>query len=140
MITTTTQTIFNCKCERKECGHEWVARKKPRRCAKCKYYTWNKEDHRLRNPYENVQPGSRIENGKNAPRQPNHKDMLDTLVKAGEIIEDVIVTNGPCNHRKNHCLCQETKVLAGIEYHVARLRSLLEPVEVKVEAEEAVVA
>ena len=114
-----TRTVFRCKCVR--CKHEWDALKKPKRCAKCKYLTWNGEDHRFTDPYAKVPAASQIETGKKAPSRLYPKAILDTFIKARVIINQLIHDN-PCEHAKGACVCNEREVLAEMDRQIAKLQ------------------
>lgn len=48
------KTVYKCRCEAVNpangtlCGHEWESFTLPDRCAKCKRYTWNGVDKRVK--------------------------------------------------------------------------------------------
>ena len=46
-------SVYQCHCEcinedGTPCGHDWKAFKFPKRCAKCKRYTWDGTDRRVK--------------------------------------------------------------------------------------------
>lgn len=149
MITLETRTVFHCKCVRPECGWEWDALKKPRRCAKCKYRTWNGEDQRFTDPYtpngspwarKAVPPGSRIAIGKKVPSQPpSYREMLKTFTEARKIIDQVIFEYGACNHDKNECICAEVKTLANIDRQIRKLSTFTDTSALTVKSEEILI-
>lgn len=125
-ITLKTKTVFRCKCIL--CAHEWDADKKPFRCASCKNRRWNGEDHRYREPYQGFGDGvpvpSQIKTGDPAPRPPNNSALLETLINAKAIIEEVVEQN-PCDHKKKtQCVCAEKELVTQIDTHINRLRGL----------------
>jgi hypothetical protein len=122
-ISLKTKTVFHCKCIRPECLHEWDADTKPLRCAKCKYRTWNGEDHRRPDPYREVPVPSQIEVGTEAPRPPSYEGMLDSFTKARAVIYELIEQN-PCVHSKGQCVCGEKELLTEIDKHLVRLMAL----------------
>lgn len=124
-ITFKTRTVFHCVCIRPECRHEWDALKKPRRCAGCKYRSWNGEDHRLPDPYRGVPVASQIENGKAAPSPPSTEALLDTLNTARTVIADLVASNSPCTHKKGECICKEKEFLTTIDQQIKSLKALL---------------
>lgn len=133
MITVETRTVLHCKCERPECGHEWdsfrrdnktgkLVSEKPKRCAKCKYLGWNREDRRRSDPFEFAPPDALAANGKVPQLRP--KDLLDTLTAAQEILQLLIADLGPCDHAKKICVCQETEALVKVNRQIKTLAKL----------------
>jgi len=122
-ITLKTMTVFHCKCIRPSCQHEWDAFTKPLRCARCKYRSWNGEDHRKPDPFENVPVASQIATGTEAPQQPGHEPLLDSLVRAREVIA-LLIKQNPCNHAHNECVCAEKDVLRQLDQRIEKLRAL----------------
>lgn len=120
-ITLKTKTVFHCKCIREECQHEWDALTKPQRCARCKYRTWNGEDHRFADPYDGVPLASQIANGTGAPQLPGYLPTLATLRAAREIIAQVIENDGPCNHKEAVCVCRPKEVLVNLDQRIEQL-------------------
>jgi len=127
-----TRTVFRCKCIR--CGHEWDALKKPFRCAKCKYRSWNGEDNRFRDPFDftdnhynaakgRVPASSRFETGTEAPSLPPLKVLRETLAQARTIIHRLILDN-PCDHSKDLCVCDEKRTLASIDRQIKKMDKL----------------
>jgi hypothetical protein len=119
MIATKLKTVFECRCERPECRHGWDALTKPKRCAKCKYYTWNGEDKRFTKRKRKVS-GSRIKIGQKAPRAPRTEDLLESFTKARRIIAQIIEDNPGDN-------ASETEVVAQIDRHIAKLKTVSKP-------------
>jgi hypothetical protein len=129
------KTVFHCKCIRPTCLHEWDALAKPKRCAKCKYKSWNGEDHRFVDPYGGrtaigqygplspVPVPSQIANGTEAPRPPSSEALLDSLIKVRGIIAELIAQN-PCHHSKGECVCAEIEVLAEVDQQIEKLKAL----------------
>ena len=121
-ITVRTKSVFHCKCVL--CGYEWDADKKPKRCSSCKRRGWNGEDHRFSDPYGGVPIPSQIEIGTEAPRPPSYETILESFIKARDIINTLIIQN-PCNHsKKDECVCEEIHVLAEIDEQVEKLKAL----------------
>jgi hypothetical protein len=120
-ITIRTKAVFHCKCIR--CLYEWDADKKPRRCAGCKYRSWNGEDHRLPDPYIGVPVPSQIEAGTEAPRPPSYEGMLDTFTKSRQVIDELVRQN-PCDHKQSLCVCAERGLVVEIDDHIEKLRGL----------------
>lgn len=118
------KTVFHCRC--KHCGHQWDAEVKPQRCAKCKYRSWNDEDHRYDDPYGNVPIRSQIENGTDAPPPPTLASLLSAFTGARKVIGTVIEDNPSpsCDHANGKCFCPERSVLTEIEQQIDRLRGL----------------
>jgi hypothetical protein len=121
MLKMETRTVFACKCQ--TCGYEWDALKKPIRCSQCKARTWNGEDRRWNDAYRNTHPGSMIENLAEPPTPPQPQRLLRTFEKARSILNQLVDDN-PCDHKKNLCVCYEKKVLAEIDRHILRLKSV----------------
>jgi hypothetical protein len=121
-VTLKTKTVFHCRCV--HCGWEWDADAKPHRCAKCKIRSWNGEDHRFAEPYASVPFLSQIETGTEAPRAPSYELMLEVFTEARTIIDDMIVGFGPCDHKKNECVCREKAFLLVLDQQIARLKAL----------------
>lgn len=118
-----TITKFRCKCIK--CGWQWDAEKKPTRCAKCKWLTWNGEDRRADDIYANVPAKYRIARGTKAPHLPRPKELVATLIAAREIVDQIIYDLGPCDHKKkDQCVCKEKGVLADIDRQIERLNAI----------------
>ena len=118
MIEAIGQTGFYfCRCERQECRHEWVSRKKPKRCALCKYIGWNFEDKRFKAGYA---PGAKIEPNKRIGKK---AQMLQVLRDARTIIAQIIADCGPCDHEQKprQCVCEEVRVLGEIDRQIVSL-------------------
>jgi hypothetical protein len=120
-ITLKTITLFHCVCIR--CKHEWDSPTKPKRCAGCKYRTWNGEDHRFADPYDGVPQTSQIATGTDAPQLPNYLPLLGTLTAAREVVSKVVET-GPCKHKQFHCVCAATEVLADLDQRIEQLNAM----------------
>jgi hypothetical protein len=131
MITLATNTVFRCKCDRPECGYEWDTLVKPLRCAGCKYRSWNSEDRRFLNKFDNektkVAVGSRVNDGEKVPDRAKlqPKELLKLLTATRDIVDTVIQSN-PCDHAKNDCVCAEKKTLAEIDRQIRKLRPYVE--------------
>jgi hypothetical protein len=122
VIKSETRTILHCTCERPSCRHEWdsfrrdkrtgrLVSEKPRRCAKCKYLSWNAEDRRRAYGFEPDPTAS----GK------GKETLLETLTESKNILEQLIADLGPCDHSKKICVCVETEVLAKVNNQIAKL-------------------
>lgn len=123
-IKVVSKTVLHCKCV--WCNHEWDSFTKPKRCSKCKRYSWNGEDNRRRDPLEFVPPGSVI---KDKLPEVSNKDVVETLMLTRGILEQIISDYGPCNHSadrvadaKETCVCHEKQVLEKV-YHQIELLS-----------------
>jgi len=122
-----TKTILHCTCV--WCKFEWNAFEKPKRCSNCKRYSWNGEDQRRRDPLEYVPPGSVLD--EEVPEL-RHKDILDALMLARAMIEQVIADFGPCKHpsdrvakEKEDCVCHEQQVLDKINRQIDLLNRFI---------------
>lgn len=140
MITLENRTVLHCKCE--HCGYAWDSNKRdkntgkliselPDRCASCKYVSWNSDSWNTRdrdvrtNHYTVTPPGSPIK-GKLIP-QLRPRDLLEALLDAKGILEQLIADYGPCEHSPgaaangSACVCAEKEVLAKLNRQIEAL-------------------
>lgn len=145
MITMEPRTIIHCTCD--HCGWEWDSFKrdkktgrlisvKPKRCAGCKYLTWDTADRRFN--ANRPPPESANGNGK-APSVPpsvpelHPKELLQAFTASRGILQRLVEDN-PCDHPKE-CVCAEKKLLAKIDRQIDILNKLTakkEPAKVSV--------
>jgi len=120
MIRLTTRSVYACKCDYPDCGHEWDALSKPKRCAGCKRRRWNSEDRRLPDPFQKVSPRSKIRPDHKIPEQPSYKGMLDTFRQARRILQ-MTVEDNPCDHQRGICVCEDKRVIENIDRYIRKL-------------------
>lgn len=125
MIERIREGLYWCRCERKECRHEWPARKPPRRCAGCKYLNWNGADRRFKSGHP---PGAEPKIGRPASKKAK---TLQLFVEVKQVLEQLIHDLGPCDHSKNECICHETALLAKVNEQIANLSPRLVTPEAK---------
>ncbi len=132
-ITVERKMVLHCKCV--HCGWEWDAFEKPKRCASCKRYTWNKEDLRTLNPgrlpterREELREKLTPKIPDRLPRSPlspgSVKQLLHTLKSAQTIIGEIIEQN-PCGHGEGKCDCDDKRTLAEIDATIVQLSTLV---------------
>lgn len=102
-------------CDFTNCGHSWLAKTQPARCAKCKRKNWNKYKVPKRQPLPI--PAAKVVELSPQPndismRPPPVVELADGVVKSVTILSGVIDSSGPAPEPKSERLQAAAEALA----------------------------